>query len=488
MSNRAFNPDPSDAWARLRFSIVGPLLSSPARRGDLCERLRRLARQEWRHPTTGRPTRFSVSTIERWYYQALKSADPVEALRRKGRRDRGEQWSLGTKLKQELLAQYRRHSGWSLRLHYDNLAALAESDPELGPLPSYATVVRYMNAHGLTRRKIRRRRDTPGAVLAERRFERWETRGFEVEHVNALWHLDFHHGSCKILLPSGQWVRPILLGILDDCSRLTCHAQWYLSETAETLIHGLSQAFQKRGLPRALMTDNGGAMTASETTEGLHRLSIVHEQTLPYSPHQNGKQETFWAQVEGRLVAMLDGAPELSLSRLNEATAAWFELDYNRRVHGETRQRPIDRFVDGPGVGRPCPSSEALRQAFTAQVTRTQRRSDGTISIQGVRFEIPSRYGHVKQLRVRYASWNLSEAFLIDDRSGNVLCRLRPQDRIANADGRRRLRSLTPPASVEERNDKPAAAPLLEKLIAEYKAAGLAPAYLPKDEEKGKRA
>jgi transposase InsO family protein len=488
MSKYPFHPDPSDAWARLRFSIVGPLLSSPARRGELCERLRRLAREEWRHPTTGRPTRFSVSTIERWYYQARKSADPVEALRRKGRRDRGEQWSLGTKLKQELLAQHRRHGAWSLRLHYDNLAALAESDRELDPLPSYATVVRYMNAHGLTRRKTKRRQGSPGAALAERRLERWETRGFEVEHVNALWHLDFHHGSCKILLPSGQWVRPILLGILDDCSRLTCHAQWYLSETAETLIHGLSQAFQKRGLPRALMTDNGGAMTASEATEGLHRLSIVHEKTLPYSPHQNGKQETFWSQVEGRLVAMLDGAAELSLTRLNEATAAWFELDYNRRVHGETRQRPIDRFVSAPDVGRPCPSSEALRQAFTAQVRRTQRRSDGTISIQGVRFEVPSRYAHLKQLCVRYASWNLSEAFLVDERSGNVLCRLRPQDRIANADGRRRPCSPTPPASVEERNDKPAAAPLLEKLLAEYQAAGLAPAYLPKDEQEGPRA
>jgi hypothetical protein len=27
--------------------------------------------------------------------------------------------------------------------------------------------------------------------------------------------------------------------------------QWYLAETAEVIAHGLSQAFQKRGLPRA---------------------------------------------------------------------------------------------------------------------------------------------------------------------------------------------------------------------------------------------
>ncbi len=51
----------------------------------------------------------------------------------------------------------------------------------------------------------------------------------------------------------------------------------------------------KRGLPRALMTDNGAAMLAEETRQGLSRLAIVHETTLPYSPYQNGKQEVFWA-------------------------------------------------------------------------------------------------------------------------------------------------------------------------------------------------
>jgi hypothetical protein len=44
-------------------------------------------------------------------------------------------------------------------------------------------------------------------------------------------------------------------------------------------------------------------MIAAETTQGLQRLSIVHDTTLPYSPYQNGKQESSWGQVEGRLLA-----------------------------------------------------------------------------------------------------------------------------------------------------------------------------------------
>ena len=41
-----------------------------------------------------------------------------------------------------------------------------------------------------------------------------------------------------------------------------------LAETAENVAHGLSQAMQKRSLPRAAMSDNGAAMTATEITEG----------------------------------------------------------------------------------------------------------------------------------------------------------------------------------------------------------------------------
>ena len=78
----------------------------------------------------------------------------------------------------------------------------------------------------------------------------------------------------------------MLLGFIDDRSRLVCHLQWYLDETAQTLVHGLSQAFMKRNLPRAVMTDNGAAMVSEEFVCGLARLGVVHQPTLPYSPYQ----------------------------------------------------------------------------------------------------------------------------------------------------------------------------------------------------------
>jgi putative transposase len=182
-----------------------------------------------------------------------------------------------------------------------------------------------------------------------------EVRSFEIAYVHGLWHLDFHHGSRKVLTREGRWTTPLLLGVLDDCSRLACHVQWYLEETAENLVHGLCQAFQKRALPRALMTDNGSAMLAEEVRRGLHDLSILHETTLPYSPYQNAKQEVFWATVEGRLIAMLDGLEELTLDLLNEATQAWVEREYHRTRHSELGCTPLERYLRGPDVGRDSP-------------------------------------------------------------------------------------------------------------------------------------
>jgi len=211
----------------------------------------------------------------------------------------------------------------------------------------------------------------------------------------------FYRSHCRHSRSDGQWIKPVLLAVLDDRSRLICHLQWYLEESTESLVHGLCQAFQKRALPRALMTDNGSAMTSTAFTAGLEKLGILHQPTLPYSPYQNAKQEIFWAQVEGRLMAMLDGQPEISLRLLNEATLAWVERESHRRVHSELGQSPMDAYLDTDDVGRPAPETQALVSAFREQVTRKQRRSDGTISLAGKRFEIPNAYRNMQQPTIR---------------------------------------------------------------------------------------
>jgi putative transposase len=462
-------------WARLRFSIIGHLLASPPEPGELAGRIAELANTPWRHPTRAQVMKLSAKTIERMYYAARGEADPVGALARKVPKHAGTHKSVSAALCAAIEKQHQEHPRWSYKLHYDNLVALAKKEPAMGPMPGYTTVRRFMKDRGLFRVSRRRRGKCSGAEPVAR-----ETRSYEVAYVNALWHYDFHEGKRQVLTPRGERKTPYLLGIFDDCSRLCCHAQWYTDrENTEDLLHGLSQAIQKRKLPRSTLSDNGAPMRAAETVQGCERLGIVQYLTLANSPEQNAKAEVFWAQVEGRLMAMLEGEPVLTLELLNLATQAWIEQEYHRTIHSELGKTPLQRYLEGPDVGRPSPSSEQLRRAFRMELSRAQRRSDGTVTVEGVRFELPSAYRALSRVHLRVARWDLSSVDLVDQRSGAHLATLLPVDKLKNADRARRVLAgaPTPPAPSDE---PPGIAPLLRELMAEYAATGLPPAYLPK--------
>jgi putative transposase len=172
----------------------------------------------------------------------------------------------------------------------------------------------------------------------------------------------------------------------------------------------------------------------------------------------------------------------LTLEFLNQATQAWMEIEYNRAAHRETSSAPVERFARAPDVLRTSPSSESLRDAFRLETRRTQRQSDGTISLEGVRCEIPARYRHFREVTVRYARWNLGRVDLVDRRSGIILAPLYPLDKTANADGRRA--PVAPAGSGVPPENRPcqdgALPPLLKQILDEYSATGLPPAYLPK--------
>jgi transposase InsO family protein len=467
-------------WTTFRFAVIGGLLTRPPESGELQKALAALAEQSYQHPAEPqKQLRLSFATIERWYYQARAAQDPIAVLRRKPRVDAGRRPSISDTLRQTIKTQYQEHPRWSVQLHYDNLSALARERPEITPLPSYKTLLRLMRENGW-RRRLEPALPTPGQKIAIRRREEREIRSFEASHVHALWHLDFHIAKIRLVDESAKWLRPVALAILDDYSRLCCHLQFYLDETAECLVHGLTQAFMKRGLPRALLTDNGGAMLAEETQNGLARLGIEHKCTLPYSPYQNGKQEVFWGQLEGRLLELLRGVENLKLGLLNTAAQAWVEQDYHRRLHREIDTTPLQRMLDGHSVARAAPNTEALTLAFTRKIIRTPRRSDATVVVGGIRYELPPHYAHLRALCLRQACWDKSRLILCEPKTGDPLVRLLPQDKAQNASAKRRR--IAPPPDIPTRlTDEPLPA-LLRNWMAEYAATGLPPAYLPKEE------
>lgn len=466
-------------WASFRLSVIGGLLASPPSQGELATAIEVLALKTWKDPISGELKSFSFSTIERWYYLAKEEQSPIEKLRKKVREDRGLRKIEGTEFASILESLYRDFPSWTKKLHYDNLVAKAK-EVQTDLIPSYSTVRRWMSEKGMNRQRDKNGGREERINEARAKFDTRETRSFQAPHPGALWHLDFHHGRREVVTRDGRWIKPIALAIIDDRSRFICHIQWYEHENTENLVHGFRQALQKNGVPRALMSDNGASMISAEFTEGLKKLSIIHETTLPYCPEQNGKQERFWGNIEGRLMAMLQNKKEITLRELNDFTNAWVHEEYNGKLHSEVKSNPRSIFFDEKRVFRDCPSGEDLGLFFTRHESRTPRRGDATISILGKRFEIPDRYRNIKSIYVRFRHWDISRAWIVDPERDELVETIYPQDTLKNYNlPRKQIHKNVSVTMDDAAPDAPA--PLLQKMMEDYSAHGLPSLYLEKD-------
>jgi hypothetical protein len=94
---------------------------------------------------------------------------------------------------------------------------------------------------------------------------------------------------------------------------------------------------------------------------------------------------------------------------------------------------------------------------------------------------VPSRFRHFHHLYARYKSWDKTRAYLVDQRTDDLLGTIYPQDKVKNADGHRRAlqTSINNKPSSDIEKDLDPIPPLLRKILSDYAATGLPPAYLP---------
>ncbi len=410
--------------AEFRHSILGELFARPPAKGELAERLRELSNKSWVPPGQSHPEQYCVRTLERWYAKVRKNpSDRVTALLPSRRSDLGIRHAVRPDHIAWLKQNIKDYSHWNIKLRSDNLSAVES----LLPTPSYSTVLRWFHAHGVYSTGIR----------GVHRKKTRETLSFESAFPGEVWHMDMHKGSRKILLPNGNYATAICIAYLDDHSRYCCHCQWVLLEDTDALVHITRQAFLKHGLPSKIHSDNGSAMISAEYETGLQRLGIRHERIIPRAAFQNGKIESFWNPIEGRLLKMLSRVEPLTLDILNQYTQPWVTFDYNQSIHSETGQKPIDRYMTERNVTSRSPDYNELGRAFRRVVSRLQRLSDGTVSLDGVTFQVPRAFRHMRKLHIAYCQWDLSSASIVDEQTHIEAAPLFPIDKNRNADGRR---------------------------------------------------
>jgi putative transposase len=191
--------------------------------------------------------------------------------------------------------------------------------------------------------------------------------------------------------------RAKLFVLVDDHSRLLVHGRWVATENTRAGQDVLRAAIVRRGLPEVLYVDNGApyANAALDRCCAVLGIRLVHSQ--PYRPQGRGKQERLNRVIRERFLLEAEAAGIASLDQLNDRFAAWTEQVLNCRVHAETGQTPLARFLAG-GPGRaadPVLMAEAFRWSAIRVVAKT-----ATVWLAGNRYQVdPSLVGRRVELR-----------------------------------------------------------------------------------------
>jgi putative transposase len=231
--------------------------------------------------------------------------------------------------------------------------------------PSARTIQRLFARQGLNTRPD----GTPPAAFGR----------FEAVKANDRWTGDALHG------PVIGGAKAFLFAFIDDHSRAITGFRWGYSEDTIRLEAALRHALAARGIPASVYVDNGSCFVAAPLLRACAVLGIRLVHSRPGRPEGRGKIERFFRTVRDQFLVEILVRPPADLIELNRLFAAWVETVYHQRVHTETGQTPIGRYLAaGPFT---IPTPDQLHEAFLWSETRTVTKT-ATVSLHGNTFEV----------------------------------------------------------------------------------------------------
>jgi len=399
--------EPREERALARYAAVQCVIQALQAGQSLAAALEHARRQAW----GGRE--YSASAIEEWYYAHRKAG--FGGLRTGPRRDRGQPWALEESQVAALLALRRDNPALTLE-------AIAAELEKRGILQkggySMSTLQRRVTQAGLDRRSLRLGLG-PGAG---------PQKAFEVPAPNMLWMADCMHGSA--IRDGDGKVKPYLFALIDDCTRVCVHAQYYRAERLEFFLDTFRRAVEARGIPMKLYTDNGPAFKSLQLELVCANLGVRLMHCRPYHSWSKGKIERFFRTVQMQFEAGQAFAPVDGIEDLNRRFWKWLEEEYHQREHtAMSGESPAGRFARlGGGVRLLC-GAEPLDRWFGMRVKRRVRK-DATFSL-GARFwEVPVYLrGQVIVVHFEPVAFSWIEI----EHQGRMLGRVRPCDKRSNS-------------------------------------------------------
>ncbi|MFT5405303.1 MAG: putative transposase, partial [Verrucomicrobiales bacterium] len=181
--------------------------------------------------------------------------------------------------------------------------------------------------------------------------------------------------------------------IIDDHSRFVTHAAYYPGENTASFHDCLKCVLRKRGVPRKLYTDNGGAFISHHSKQICASIDIEPLHHKPYAGWSKGEIEKMTGTIQLGFEAWIRNRKDTSLALLeiNQQLQHWLDSIYHQRLHRKTKEKPVDRHL--PSLHRKeirlidVENELELERLFYIK-TKRKVRADGTIQLGGHYYEV----------------------------------------------------------------------------------------------------
>ena len=395
--------------ALFRYGLIFPLLDERLERGEKTRIMKEIAFREYDIPFSPR-RRVSVPTLYSWLnaYQKKRSIE-------------------------DLFPQTREDKGFSRTLSDETELALREFR-DVHPLDTLTTFVKKAVAAGLFLPEEQVSMPTIYRIFKDvdvekRALRTKDMRRFTMESCNDCWMLDAMVGPQVYVEENGvkRLVKAKLFALIDDKSRLITYGQFYKDEKAESLMDCLWNAFNTRGLPRKVYTDNGSAMRDGRLKLGCAELEVHLSFAKAYAPTSKAKIERFFRTVRMQFLPFLPKEP-ITLYELNKRWQRYVH-EYNGRHHSGIGMAPLACYLEDVQAIRPAPNN--LPKYFRTKETRKVSLAR-TISMGNILYEVPLGYAG-RTIELRYLSLDSIEAFC----EGKSIGHVKPVDLVANSRAKR---------------------------------------------------
>jgi hypothetical protein len=215
-------------------------------------------------------------------------------------------------------------------------------------------------------------------------------------------------------LASGQVVHTRLFALLDDCSRLIAHAQYYDSEKLCSFLDCLRQGLARRGFPEKLYSDQGKIFTSYHLQIVCANLKIRLCHAKPFAAWSKGKIERWFRTLQQDFEARLVIDPAHNLEELNQRLWRWVEGEYHQRPHSALNgQTPAERFAQRAVNLHRRPADRLARPVLVPR-SRGEVRLDATVACRASYGKCPCICGPVIELRFNPFDWARVEVWRED--------------------------------------------------------------------------